>query len=422
VTVAARGRLVERSYLYRFSRRVWQQRLTSRGRVLLPLSVALAFLGVDTRQALGFVLFAFAAGPLAVALVLVWRRAPRVEIRGALPTTLTAGRTVATSVEIAPAPDAAAGPLVLTRPAPLGDDSSVRVEPAEAFVECEPGRPVRVRLEVTAERRGRYRLPGLMAGRTDPLGLFCAARVQQPERFALVYPPFYEIDEFPVPVGRRHQPGGIPLASSVGDSIEFIGTREYRPGDPLRRIHWRSWARRGKPVVKEHQEEYFSRIALVLDTFVPGRVRRGDRDGFEAAVSVLASLADHLARSEEVVDVLIAGPEVYEVTAGRSLGSLENVLRVLACVEPCARPPFADVTPRLFDRLARLTTVVAVLLDWDEPRLVFLRRLRALGVAVRVVLVRRGRAPDSFAAVGDELGGGAFVSVEDVQRRLEARA
>jgi uncharacterized protein (DUF58 family) len=294
--------------------------------------------------------------------------------------------------------------------------------PAEAFVECAAGRPARVRLEVRAERRGRFALPGVMVSRTDPLGLLCTSRVRQPERVALVYPRFFEVDEFPVPVGRRHQPGGIPLASSVGDSIEFAGTREYRAGDPLRRIHWRSWARRGKPVVKEHQEEYFSRLALVLDTFLPRRPGRTERAGFEAAISVLASLADHLARSEEVVDVLIAGPEVYEVTAGRSLGSLENVLRALACIEPCPRPPFEDVTPRLFDRLARLTTVVAVLLDWDEPRLAFLRRIRALGVAVRVVLVRRGAPPDSFAPVAEELGGGAFMSVEDVARRLEARA
>ncbi len=419
--MAARRPLVERSYLYRFARRVWTQRLTSRGRSLFLLTLALAFLGVDTRQALAFVLFSFAAGPFVVALALAARRAPRVEIRGALPSTLTAGRTVATSVEIAPLEGGPApGPLVVSRPAPLGDAASIRVSPAEAFLDGAPGRPARVRLEVTAARRGRFPLPGVMAGRTDALGLLCTTRVRQPDRVALVYPRTFHVDEFPVPVGRRHQPGGIPLASSVGDSIEFVGTREYRPGDPLRRIHWRSWARRGKPIVKEHQEEYFSRIALVLDTFVPRRARRERLDAFEAAVSVLASLADHLARSEEVVDVLIAGPELYEVTAGRSLGSLENVLRVLACIEPCPRPPFEDVTPRLFDRLARLTTVVAVLLDWDEPRLAFLRRIRALGVAVRVVLVRRGRAPESFAPVGEELGGGAFLSVEDVERRLEA--
>ena len=87
----------------------------------------------------------------------------------------------------------------------------------------------------------------------------------------LVYPRYHTLDSLPLPIGRRYQPGGIPLASEVGDSLEFVGTREYREGDPPRKIDWRSYARLGRPVVKEYQEEYFSRIALVLDTYLPRR-------------------------------------------------------------------------------------------------------------------------------------------------------
>ena len=43
--------------------------------------------------------------------------------------------------------------------------------------------------------------------------------------------------------------------------------RDYRPGDPLRRIHWKSWAKTGRPVVKEYQDEFFVRHGLILDTF-----------------------------------------------------------------------------------------------------------------------------------------------------------
>ena len=63
-------------------------------------------------------------------------------------------------------------------------------------------------------------------------------------------------------------------------------------------------------MVKEYQEEYFSRIALVLDTFVPRRPRRDERRSFEAAISVLASIADHFSRTENVVDIFAAGPDV----------------------------------------------------------------------------------------------------------------
>ena len=79
--------------------------------------------------------------------------------------------------------------------------------------------------------------------------------------------------------------------------------------------------------------------------------------------------------------MLAAGPDLYEVSAGRSLGYLENVLDVLACLQPCGEPPFEVLAEPLLARLARLTTIVAVVLDWDEKREAFLRSVRRMGVA-----------------------------------------
>jgi uncharacterized protein (DUF58 family) len=246
--------------------------------------------------------------------------------------------------------------------------------------------------------------------------------VSLPPQPLVVYPRFFTFDddELELRAGRRYQPGGIPLASQIGDSTEFVGTRDYREGDPLRHIHWRSFARRGQPVVKEHQEEYFSRIALVLDTFLERRPRAVERLRFEAAVSVLASVADHFSRSEQLVDILAAGPDLYEVSVGRSLAYLENVLDVLACLEPCNEPPFAKLAPPLMDKLARLTTVVTVLLDWDRPRQAFLRRLADLGVAVHVLLVHEGRTREPWHASEGEFAEVRLLTPADVDRRVAA--
>jgi len=81
-----------------------------------------------------------------------------------------------------------------------------------------------------------------------------------------VLPDFRPADAITVPGSARYQPGGIALTSNVGESPEYIGNRDYRAGDPLRRIDFRSWGRLAKPVVREYQEEYFSRIGVVLDT------------------------------------------------------------------------------------------------------------------------------------------------------------
>ena len=412
-------RSLDASHLYRKVRRIWRERFTARGRFLLVLCGLVGFAGLDTREALVYQLFAFAVGPLVVAGLLALRRAPRVRLVGGLPRRLTAGRPVTVGVRVETGVGGESGPLVVSWPGPDRFARGVSVAPVDSFVDCAPGRAGHARLEMTAVQRGRYVVPGLGVSGTDPLGLLATRRsFRQPAQAMLAYPRFFHIERLPLPVGRRYQPGGIPLASSLGDMNEFVSTREYREGDPLRKIHWRSWARRGFPVVKEYQEEYFSRIALVLDTFLPRRPGPEERRAFEAAVSVLASIADHFSRSENVVDIFAAGPDIYQVSAGRSLAYLENVLDVLACLEPCHEPPFERVGPHLHERLGGLTTVVAVVLGWDDERQAFLQRLRDLGVAVRCFVVPAGPTRRPWDEAARTLGEITLLEPKEVERRI----
>jgi uncharacterized protein (DUF58 family) len=230
------------------------------------------------------------------------------------------------------------------------------------------------------------------------------------------------MESFDIPLGRRYQPGGIPLTSSTGDAIEFIGTREYRPGDAVRNIHWRSWARRGAPVVKEYQEEYFCRIAIILDTFLTRAASDAEHAAFEAAISMVASIADYFSRSEYVVDILAAGPDVYEVSSGRSLAYLDNILDVLACIEPCYDPPFRTIGPHLFEKLSQLTTVVAILQDWDDEREAFLRSVCSSGVAVRAMIVHDGPTTRDWHSAADDLGSVQLLSPAQIEAAIAAGA
>jgi uncharacterized protein (DUF58 family) len=411
-------RSLDHSYLYRWLRRIWRERFTSRGRFAFLFCILVGIAGLDTRQSLVYQLFAFAFAPLAVAAFLVPRRPPSVRLVGSLPGRITAGRPVTVGVGVETDGPRSSGNLVLSW---TGSGEGLVIEPVDSFTECAPGRPAQVRVQMAADERGRYVVPGLGVSGTDPLGLLATRRSERhPTQTVLAYPRYFFMEDLRLPVGRRYQPGGIPLASSLGDSNEFVGTREYREGDPLRKIHWRSWARRGAPVVKEYQEEYFSRIALVLDTYLPRRARAVEKRGFEAGVSVVASIADHFSRTEEVVDIFAAGPNVFRVSAGRSLAYLQNVLDVLACIEPCHEPPFDEVGPHLYASLSRLTTVVAVVLDWDEPRQGFLRGLRDCGVAVRTFLVREGATTLPWRAAARELGEISLFTPSEVERRLAA--
>jgi uncharacterized protein (DUF58 family) len=397
-----------------------QEQLTPRGKYLFWTMAAFAVVGLDTRRTQVFVLFAILAGLFGAALLVAPLGAPRARLVCRLPERATAGRPLTLPARIVGA-GAARGDLLLSFPrAPNFWGTGITVTPRQVALAAPGKAAAEAAVEFRAARRGRFvlRQPTLRA--TDPLGLLGSRAARGGEQVVVVYPRFYTMPEFPVPAGRRYQPGGIPLSSHTGDAVEFVGTREYREGDPIRNIHWRSWARRGEPVVKEYQEEYFCRIALVLDTFLPVRPSAADRRGFEASISLLASIADHFSRGEHVVDVLAAGPDLFRVSAGRSLGYLENILDVLACLEPCLTPPFDTLAPTLFEELAQITTVVAVLQDWDAPRETFLRRVKALGTEVRVLIVREGATTRPWEGVDPELGDLGFLTPADVERALAA--
>jgi len=88
------------------------------------------------------------------------------------------------------------------------------------------------------------------------------ARVPLPET-VLILPKRYPLPDLALRARATNQRGGVALAAAIGESEEFVSLRDYRPGDPRRHIHWRSWARTGRPIVKEFQDEFFVRHALI---------------------------------------------------------------------------------------------------------------------------------------------------------------
>jgi uncharacterized protein (DUF58 family) len=406
------------SLVNEYVRPVYRERLTARGRYLFWATLLLGALGADTNRSQSFLLFAIGAAALLLALGYAWRPGPRARLECELPARAAARTPLRLRAHVTSSTGRALRDVRLSFPRPVRWGSSIRCEPAEVFLDVEHDRPREITARFEATRRGRYLLPGPTLRRTDPLRLLTGRPLRLPDQLLLAYPRFFTLETFSVPIGRRHQPGGIPLSSNLGESIEFVGTREYREGDPIRNIHWRSWARRGEPVVKEYMEEYFCRIAIILDTFQTGR-RPEDVRTFEASISVVASIADFFSRSEYIVDILAAGPDLYEVSAGRSLAYLENILDVLSCVEPCAEPPFRTIGPALFDKLAQTTTVVAVLQDWDDERRDFLRGVKDLGTAVRTLIVHEGPTTRPWATA-EELGEASLMTPAEVERRIEA--
>jgi uncharacterized protein (DUF58 family) len=255
--------------------------------------------------------------------------------------------------------------------------------PEVAMPDLPSGGQREVTVELTPLRRGALRLEGTTVACPDPFGLFRRLLSITHPQSILILPKRYEMPSFALPGAMKYQLGGVSLASSVGESEEFVSLREYRPGDPLRRMHWKGFAKLGKPIIKEYQEEFFVRHALVLDTFgAPAQ------EGiFEEAVSIAASLACTIQDQDSLLDLMFVGPEAYCFTSGRGVGHIEQMLEILASVQMCREKDFTALEHLVWTHAAELSGCVCVFLAWDEPRQLLVKGLLARRVPLRVLVV-----------------------------------
>jgi len=428
-------RLLFRAFGLTFLAERWiRRRFTTAGLLALGAAAAAAVVGLDTNRNLAYQAFTFLAALLAVAMAASLSFRGRFSVRRFVPRFATVGEPLAYRIVIRNETARVQAGLTLmdetADPRPAFEELLRAREPGEErrnwfdrtigyprwmwligrnrrarisevpVPALSPRGDGEARVEIVPLRRGPLRLVAVTLGRSDPLGLFRARVTVPAPQSVLVLPRRYPVAALALPGPRKYQQGGVALAASVGDSEEFVALRDYRPGDPVRRIHWKSWARAGRPVVKEFQDEFFVRHALVLDTFAAPE----DSARFEEAVSVAASFACAAPTQDALLDLMFVGAEAYCFTAGRGLAHTDRMLEILACVEPATGLSFRALRDAVMERHASLSGCICVLLGWDDERRDLVGRLGALGVPALVLVIGDGagapeRETDGAAAV-----------------------
>lgn len=414
-----------------------RERLTPAGLALAALAAFAAAFGLDTQSNLAHGLFVLGASLLAVdAASAAWlrRRAPLLLARRQLPAFVTAGEATRYRLELRNAGARRLPPARLVerlqQPWPLAAALASATEAGNGFdrrvgypafmellrrlraIEVDaialpallPGQGRELDMAARPVARGVAVFETLYLAQSGPLGLVELRRPVGVGAASLAVLPARLAVDLPPASSQRHlQPGGIALAQHVGDAEEFRSLRDYRPGDPLRAIHWRSFARTGRPVVREYQEEFFTRHALVLDTVVP----TGGEAAFETAVSMAAWLVAQPTDADSLLDLMFVGDRVHRLTAGRGLGGADGVLRVLAGVAPTPPASIAPLLASLERHAALVASVVVLFLNWDEPRRQAVRRLLARGLRPTVLLIGAMNAADD----AEEGAGGEFAGL-----------
>ena len=291
------------------------------------------------------------------------------------------------------------------------------------------GRRMSVRYVLEGVPRGRYAFADVRAELADPFGLERAVVALPAPGALLVYPRLERLERlFSESGARSHDGRRLLLRRHSG--FELHSVREYEEGESLRRVHWRSTARRGQLMVKELEDAPRDEIAVLLDADAGSVVG----ESFDVQVRAAGSIVEAYVRRGRRA-VLVVNSERREVQQVHSPASdWRRALELLAAVEATGTTPAArllgeddgpvaralDLTvvttriePGLVDRLVQRSlarrNVSLVYVDpasfngsrrRPEPALL---RLHAAGVPVAVV-----RAGEDLAAA---LEGEAAVEV-----------
>ena len=236
-----------------------------------------------------------------------------------------------------------------------------------------------VSYRVRSDLRGRYPLGPLQLRLGDPFGLceltraFTAADTLTVVPQVQALPPVRLSGEW-TGYGESHS-RAVALAGE-DDAVP----REYRHGDDLRRVHWRSTAKYGELMVRREEAPLRSRATVLLDTRAAGHQGTGPASSFEWAVSAAASISLHLLERGYTVRLLTDTGDAVSGTAtgsgfgGASAEAAGVLLDALAMVRYSTGNGLDPAEEVL--RLGGEGLVVALLGDLDDEQLAGLARLR----------------------------------------------
>lgn len=207
--------------------------------------------------------------------------------------------------------------------------------------------------------RGRYAFESVRLTVQDPFGLARAALVQGEPQALVVYPRLVALQRL-FSEGGAHAQDGRRLLLRRPTGYELHSVREYVEGESLRKVHWRSTARRGRLMVKDLEDAPRDEVAVLLD----GHNAAGE--GFEIAVRAAGSILQaHLRRNRRCA--LVVNSAARESQAVASEADWRRALEALAGAEPTARTSAFALLQADGGIAARSLELVVVTSELDGP-------------------------------------------------------
>jgi uncharacterized protein (DUF58 family) len=227
--------------------------------------------------------------------------------------------------------------------------------------------------------RGRYVVEEARATIDDPFGLACMEVDLDARGSLLVYPRLVQLDRLFSESG-AHAQDGRRLLLRRPSGFDLHSVREYEQGESLRKVHWKTTARRGQLMVKELEDAPRDEIAVILDGDASAVVEGSFDTQVRAAGSILRAHASHARRA--VLAVNSAARPTVRITSLD--GDWLAALAVLAEAEPDGTRPVVELLSRESGPASRAveTVVVTARLSGALSTKLIQRALAGQGVSI----------------------------------------
>ncbi len=279
--------------------------LTVRGRAFLAAGVTAVVCAIVLGQpALTRVGILIVALPLVTAVLMGRSRYKLALVRTVTPQLVAAGQPAQVSLTLTNEGRTPSGVLLLEDQVPY----VLGTRPRFVIEGIGHGWRRHVTYQVRSDVRGRFEIGPMAVRVSDPFGLIELGRAFRTTVPLTVTPRTVPLPTIALGGAWTGSGDNRPRAFAIG-SAEDVTVRDYRRGDDLRRVHWRSSARVGELMVRREEQPWQSRATLFLDNRLRSHRGQGLASSLEAAVSAAASIAVHLCQRGFTVRLVTATGE-----------------------------------------------------------------------------------------------------------------
>lgn len=264
-------------------------------------------------------------------------------------------------------------------------------------------------------KRGMMNLNQVFIGIPDPLGITYSIHwISQPGKM-LVMPERISMKDFEFPGAGSPESGVQARGQSGGSEEDFVGLRDYRPGDPMKQIHWASSAKTNKLIVKEYQTTSRSRCGLILDVYC--EISRAYE--FEKLVIAASSIASRTESEPMDLDFLFVESEAHCFSTGPGSGDLDQMMKILATVQFNPEDSWPSLLKLVEENNDVLQGAVFLTLYWNDERKSLAQYLTLNGIPNLTIVLTD--VPEQFQVNhGEDNLNVKFISLENFKSELQS--